>query len=140
MDSSFGLTGLLAATTYEWRVRNVCTTSPLTTSNYTALAEFTTAATFAKSYNPAIAATNETANWKVVIYPNPAQQKAVLQVSGLNNYAVSISNAEGKVLWQSATVGTSAMTLPVTNLASGIYIVSVKSKTEMKNIRLVIEK
>ncbi len=139
-DSTFALTGLTVATIYQWRLRTICVINPFTASNYTALFEFTTSASFAKAFNPAIVQTDESKSWKASIYPNPALQKAVLQVSGLNNFVATISNTEGKVLWQTSIVGKNSLALPINNLATGVYIVSVRNKTEIKNIRFVVEK
>ena len=139
VDSFVNITGLLSGTVYEWQVQTVCTTSPLDTSGYSALIEFTTPSTLAKSVSLPIAKSVAIEKWKASVYPNPAKSKAVLQVSGISNYAVSISTTEGKVLWQTNTVNRSALVLPVAGFSSGIYVVTIKHLTGTKSIQLVVE-
>lgn len=139
VDSFVNIANLLPGTVYEWQVQTVCSTSPLDTSGYSALVEFTTPTSLAKSVSAPIAKSVATEKWKASVYPNPAKNKAVLQVNGISNYAVSISTTEGKVLWQTNTVNRSALELPVAGFSSGVYLVTIKHKTSTKSIQLIVE-
>ncbi len=143
-DTSYNLSNLFAGTSYEWKVRSICSTSPIITSDYTAVAGFTTTGSpdiFRMPSPAAKSVTGVTASLDASVYPNPASRNATLQLKGVvSDYAVSIVNAEGKVLWQSQRLNSTIVPLPVDNLAAGMYIVIINTATERKTLRLVIQR
>ena len=139
-DSLAAISGLTASTTYEWRVRTVCSNSPLTTGNFTGYAEFTTPSSLVARSSGTDVMKAEEAKWQAMVYPNPAKQKAILQVIGLNEYTVTVTSAQGKVLWQSGRNSTDNISLPVGSFASGVYLVSIAGKNETKTVRLIVER
>lgn len=79
-------------------------------------------------------------NTKETIFPNPADNKAVidLQSFGSNNVSVKIFNAEGKELHTGQIKTNSGMEISTENLPSGIYVVIVESATIRKSFKLLV--
>jgi hypothetical protein len=72
------------------------------------------------------------------LYPNPASDAAKLQVSGFSGKAVvTITDLTGKTVWQQEGLTNGSYTLPLANLASGLYIVTVRDGKYFKSIKLV---
>lgn len=136
-DLAYNITGLLASTQYEWKVRGVCQTSPLVTTSFTDLSYFTTTGASARAVD---IVNFGTAAFDAVIYPNPAGENAVLQVSGsaLKKLSCTLADPTGKTIWQSRT-GNSTIELPVKGLAAGVYVVTVLNGNERKVLRLIKE-
>jgi hypothetical protein len=65
---------------------------------------------------------NENVNsTEITIYPNPA--KNVLTISGIKDCEIKIYDATGRLLMATKNEGT----LPIANLESGIYFISIKN-------------
>jgi len=72
------------------------------------------------------------------LYPNPSDGPVSLLLSGPASSAlVSITGAEGQVLWQKKVNGNSTTRLPAEKLSSGVYMVLIKSGEEQKILKLV---
>ncbi len=72
------------------------------------------------------------------ISPNPVASSALLQLTGeVKNASVTLSDMSGKVLWSTTVNNTMQIKLPVEKLTKGIYIVSVKSGSATKTIKLL---
>jgi len=68
----------------------------------------------------------------VSVYPNPVVSTVNLQLRTTRggNYAVKIVDANGKLYYSSnrtLSAGASAVGIPVSNLAKGVYIITVQS-------------
>ena len=70
------------------------------------------------------------------IYPNPANE--TVTISGIDFGKVGIFNGLGQLLIQSEIQGNSAIN--TSNLQTGIYIIKIESKSEVKFEKLVISK
>jgi hypothetical protein len=71
------------------------------------------------------------------LYPNPVTGPATLVITGASpETTVSITDMHGNTIWQHQYTGGS-LTLPAQNFASGVYIITVKSGTDSKNIKMV---
>jgi hypothetical protein len=82
--------------------------------------------------------TASSGNVKVLLYPNPAQNAANLRLSGFTGgVIVTVTDMAGKVVWQQDKLTNSTYTLPLANLASGVYIVTVKDRTGIRALKLV---
>jgi hypothetical protein len=78
----------------------------------------------------AIHNTENTSN-KIVIVPNPSESNADLQLtlSQATNLQISITDISGRQVWKKDITtgkGNSSITLPATQLASGIYTIKIK--------------
>lgn len=74
------------------------------------------------------------------IYPNPTTSNATVAVTGkFKDVTISIANVSGKILLQNSYSNQSVINLPTEKLASGTYIITIKSKDETKTLKLVKE-
>lgn len=71
-----------------------------------------------------------TKKWDITVYPNPARDKIELTINGVNRHSlpVKIVNALGQLVWQQQVALTNQyrqLTIPITQLAAGIYYLNV---------------
>jgi len=77
-------------------------------------------------------------NASVVIYPNPVSDKLLLSYTGVNsNIQLDIVDALGQVVYTSKTVVANPITIPVSNLASGNYVLRITDGAEVINTKFV---
>lgn len=136
---SKNVSGLVAATTYQWRVLTGCRTTPDTlTSGYTNGAEFTTLT--APSFNGNEDINTLQAELSISLSPNPAVNSSMLRVSGAKGaVSVFVSNLSGNILWQSLGNTNTMIAIPVNKLTSGMYKVMVKDDENSKVLNLIKE-
>lgn len=142
-DTLYNFGNLFPGTKYEWNVRSVCSVRPITTSANSATIFFTTTGSPVVFRPKAVEETKagQSVKWDPSVYPNPAAAIATLKINGnIKDYTVTISNSEGKVLWVSSRMSSSTVSLPVQNLPSGMYLVTVKDDSEIKTTRLLVQK
>jgi len=73
-----------------------------------------------------------------ILYPNPTQGAATLQIKGSSkDVNVIITDMAGKVIWLIKGDNHSQINLPTEKLAAGLYTVTVKSGKDSKNLKLV---
>jgi len=83
-------------------------------------------------------AITNTSSFNASIYPNPVTSNAALQISGnTKNIRVTISDINGKKLWQSNNVNGKLVTLPTEKYLPGTYFVTVINGPDSKTIKLV---
>lgn len=81
-----------------------------------------------------------TTAFNALLYPNPVNGVALLEIKGnVKNISVTITNINGQMLWQNKYTNQSQIKLPTEKLTAGVYIVSVKTGTESKTLKLVKE-
>ncbi|HRI22294.1 MAG TPA: T9SS type A sorting domain-containing protein, partial [Panacibacter sp.] len=134
----FRLTGLTAATSYEWQVQAVDSGANglLAKSAFTASLTFTTAAAaFADNNNSESSATAANGNTKgFMAYPNPAATQFRIQYTTANlneKVSVLLKDVNGKTVWnKNNTVATSVngTFVDVSKLSPGIYMLQVISE------------
>ena len=127
------INGLLANTTYNWRVQTVCITPK---SGFTNGTNFTTAA----SFTARVASTDamNSSGLMATLAPNPATSVSVLRISGtFKPVTVTLSDLTGKMLWKLGNVTGGRIDLPVANLSAAMYIVSVTDGNETRILKLV---
>ncbi len=74
------------------------------------------------------------------LYPNPVMSTATLQIKGnTKSVSVSIADMSGRKLWESNSIKSTFVNLPVEKFAAGTYLVTVKSDIGNKTIKLVKE-
>lgn len=94
-------------------------------------------------YNPALATnTFETADFKVVIAPNPAQEFIAIQTQmAENDLKVELIDALGKVVKTSTIVQGSTLTIIETDTVyNGVYFVTISNGRETKSHKVIIQK
>ena len=76
-----------------------------------------------------------------VVYPNPANTQATLEINGLNQDAkVVISDLQGRILSQdSINAGTSRYTINVSDMASGVYYIRIVTDNVISTQKLIVE-
>lgn len=141
-DTSVTLNNLVAQVSYDWRVRAICTTAPLTASGYTAVSTFMTGSGNKGMYVRApLPVSVENEPLRAIVYPNPANKAATLQLSGtVGEYILTLSAPDGKVLWQTNKLSKSTVELPVANKPPGVYLITLNIGNEKKILKLVIER
>ena len=76
--------------------------------------------------------------FEVALFPNPSYGNAALQISGdAKSVSVSITDVQGKTVWQGTNKNARLINLPTERFAKGTYFVIVKNDSESKTIRFV---
>ncbi len=134
------LYNLTPATTYQWKMLSACKTIPDTvTSNYVTGPEFTTLAKFAaaKMANENVKGINA---FEAKVFPNPATSIATVKMSYVtNDLKIILTDLSGKILWHNDKINDVNISIPVSNLANGTYIIIVKDKEHNQTLKLVKE-
>ncbi len=131
------ITGLTPGTQYEWRVLTGCSLSPLVYSPYRRRT-FTTAASSVIIANEDAMDISIEKDLNVLVYPNPVSSTATLRVTGNQDaFNVTMTDISGKMLWKAQHLTGRDIKLPVANLASGTYLVTVSDTHKNKTIKLV---
>jgi len=135
-DTSFKATGLAAATTYEIRVRAVCTVVGVQ-SRYTQIATFTTTGF------PENSVTRNGVS-AITISPNPAQDAFKIRLNSSVNGRISIYiiDAVGKKIFsetRNASVGLNEFLVDISRLSKGVYLVQVETNDQKVVTKLVKE-
>lgn len=74
------------------------------------------------------------------VSPNPSSADAVLSISNSKSaVSITISSMSGKTIWKSSGIKTSQVSLPVQNLASGLYYVKVSDGISNAVVKLIKE-
>ena len=76
-----------------------------------------------------------------VVYPNPANTQATLQINGLNQDAkIVISDIQGRILSQEEiSASTTTYTINLNNMASGVYYVRIVTDNVISTQKLIVE-
>jgi hypothetical protein len=82
-----------------------------------------------------------TKKWDITVYPNPARDKIELTINGVNRHSlpVKIVNAVGQLVWQQQVMLTNQyrqLTIPVKQLAAGIYYIHVNDHEYKQTITI----
>ncbi len=79
----------------------------------------------------------------MVVYPNPAQGSTMAEVKtkGYQAYTLAIYDLMGRLVWRISRTNSdgSQVSLPLTNLASGLYIVQARTADESVSQRLLVK-
>lgn len=136
--ATLSLTGLVANTTYQWRVATRCKNNGTSGfSPYSTVKKFTTAtaAVFA-SVDASDAAITQAG--VITLQPNPATTHTLLTINGkLKDASITLIDFSGKPVWRSGAVSSNNVLIPVSNLASGVYLVKVNNGAATKILKLV---
>ena len=133
--TSRNVTGLTAATTYQWKVLTGCRITPDTVASaYSTGPEFTTLAT------PSLTIAADANSFSASLSPNPAINSSVVKINGASGaISVTVTNVAGSILWQSAGNTNNLIEIPVNKLNSGLYHVIIKDDVHSKVLNLVKE-
>ncbi|MFK7934386.1 MAG: T9SS type A sorting domain-containing protein, partial [Saprospiraceae bacterium] len=128
-------------TTYEWRVRSVCSGS---TSDWSAICSFVAGGGNNQSCGGGLVFGGTTINTDVegfVIYPNPVSE--VVNISLPNdvkpNATVRLLNAFGQVVSvQQVDLGNFTIQQDVANFAPGLYFIQLKNGNETMTQKVIV--
>ncbi|CAN5235223.1 hypothetical protein BH09BAC2_BH09BAC2_11600 [soil metagenome] len=74
----------------------------------------------------------------VIVYPNPVADKLMINYRGVSaNVNVEILDAVGKLIYNSKTVVTNPISIPVQNLSSGNYILRITDESGVLNTKFL---
>ena len=122
------ITGLIPNTTYQYRVRTDCNASGTFNSGYTAVGTFSTPLRLGEGNDHILS-----------LYPNPSD--GVVTINYTKNYSVRIFNLLGEVVYlNEVSNNDESLTIDLTHLNNGIYVVSVSSEEGVMTQRLEILK
>jgi hypothetical protein len=127
------INGLLAATTYQWRVKSKFADG--TYSVNSATASFTTLA-----LRSGLELADNTGN--LVVYPNPAVDKLNLEfpfTEGISTKITVVNTIGQTVLEQIVSDDLSTTQLNIQSLTKGLYVVTVKNGDNTLNARFIKE-
>jgi hypothetical protein len=135
---TLNLIGLTVNTTYQWHIATKCKPSVVVYSSYSAIKQFTTAASFVLSstINEADA---ESKTSSITVYPNPANKTATVQVnsSKVNNYSLELTDISGKTLQTktgSLSAGSNQIMVDVSKYASGMYMINLTDEEHGRKV------
>ncbi|HPE97542.1 MAG: T9SS type A sorting domain-containing protein [Chitinophagales bacterium] len=83
--------------------------------------------------------------WEMDLYPNPASENAYIQIGSSDNTTAEllIANIQGELVYREViqiSEGNQIVSLPVSNMAAGVYMVSLVSENGlMQNEQLIIQ-
>lgn len=134
--NTYHITGLLANTTYEYRLQTYCTPSGSTKSKFTSIANFTTTLRLSS---------NLTEGEEIIsLYPNPAADQVELTINSNTDRSgtLKIYNTVGQVMMNDVIIlneGSNHLSLTLTSFPAGIYFVEVEQGGEKMMQKLVKE-
>lgn len=81
----------------------------------------------------------ETNNYKIAIFPNPAQDYVEIKLSETGNHLIKLFDNTGRLVYNKTSTNNSLI-IPLTDYVSGIYIVSVSNeKGDLFSTKLVVK-
>lgn len=90
--------------------------------------------------NPIALGVNETVPGAVsVVYPNPAKDVLHVDMKGANITGISLSDMQGRTFKTVTPAKNTLVTIPVSDLSAGIYIIAVQTETGVTTNKVVIE-
>ena len=123
---------------YVWKVRTVCNASPLTTSAWSGLENYTTAACFAGGEVEKTTDSENNSNL-ALIFPNPTNDYTQISFESTGLFHVILMDLSGRIIKESSYLISEDQTqqIDISNLHSGIYLLQITSEKESQQYRLV---
>jgi hypothetical protein len=136
--TSLQLQGLLPGVEYSVRVRANCSLCAINSGNrsdFSAPYHFMT--------TPAKSTYNEGGLQSVALYPNPSRGTVVLKLnlSQVSETLVEVKDIRGSIVYsrqQQALAGESEISLNLSHLSKGLYIVGVRSADVLQSVKLIL--
>ena len=73
-----------------------------------------------------------------MLLPNPAQHITILSITGnIKPVTIILRDLSGKLLWKKDHVMEKSISIPLGNIANGIYFISVNDGRQPKTLKLV---
>jgi hypothetical protein len=86
-----------------------------------------------------LSATEAIDNYSVELFPNPAKDQFNVRVQNASLETVTVYNVNGQLVNLTENINSNSLTLPVNELARGVYMVQIKTDKGVENRKLVIE-
>lgn len=86
-----------------------------------------------------VASVNETEKEALVSYPNPATNQVTVETKMEEVYSISIKNINGQTVLNQKSEGSLSVTLDVSQLSKGVYMLEVQSEKQTVSKKLVIQ-
>ncbi len=127
--TSATLINLLASTTYEFKIKAICSGG---SSTFSSLQNFTT---------PVVRNEYVADNlFSMMVFPNPTF--GIINVELLfpvNNFSIELTNVLGEILWRNETSDTN-MNIDLSNKAAGIYFLVYRDENRVETKRVIVER
>jgi hypothetical protein len=142
------LTGLTAATTYEWRVASVDSANKITAvGKYADSVSFTTTGTGFEGVTNDDARNFETKDAADInIYPNPVSSQLHIQLNGMaansnSKVLLMLKDMNGKTMWSNEnTIASSSANVDVSRLPAGIYFLQIIQGNKNVTKKIIVAK
>ncbi|HYV95390.1 MAG TPA: T9SS type A sorting domain-containing protein [Chitinophagales bacterium] len=134
--NSYTITGLVANSTYQYRIQTFCSLSGSSQSGFTPVQTFTTTLRLGSGSFPI--------EEMMSMYPNPATSEVMLVINAAIDHSgtVKVFNAMGQVMKEctiSLTEGSNQLSLNISSFPAGIYFVEVQNEEVQVIQKLVKE-
>jgi len=86
-----------------------------------------------------VASVKETKNEEFISYPNPATDQVTIETKMEEDYTISIKNLNGQEVLTQKSSGSASLTLNVSKLSKGLYLLEVRSAKQTVCDKLVIQ-
>ena len=81
---------------------------------------------------------NDPTSLKACIYPNPANNNVMIELQQPTTGYVSINDLTGKQISHIELNAVNAITIPLNNVANGVYMISIKTKNSIQSQKLIV--
>lgn len=126
INNQTDVTGLSFNTKYYWRIR---ATNLISTSKWSETWSFTT-------MPEPLSALND--NSDVIVSPNPFEQKVLIRnLKHFDVEVIKLCNLYGNVVYELITNKFDEITIDLSNVPRGVYLLSISTKREKMNIKLI---
>ncbi len=86
------------------------------------------------------AVVNADVRFDASVYPNPALSNSILSLTGdVQNVIITITDLNGKKVWQNNIFNSNVVMLPTQNLVAGMYLITATNGKEIKTLKLIKE-
>lgn len=118
-NTSFTLKNLAPGTTYQYRLRSVCSSDGTYISNWSAIGTFTTSAQGAPNRLD-----GDVFEAAMELYPNPANDVINLVLTSVSdNNSLEVYNAMGQLIMLNHNISDNVARINISDLQSGLYII-----------------
>ena len=124
------LTGLAASTTYQWKIRTMCSSGTGNQSPWSAIQSFTTTTSIGGRF---ISQSSVPVGNEFSIYPNPASDQLNISLPPGNYFSVEIINASGKTILKNQD----EKKINISQLPAGIYFVKITTGSEFYSQKFI---
>lgn len=138
-SNSAVLLNLDPLSTYEWKVRTKCASSPLLYSSFSSSSSFTTG--ILRQGDPSELSATAGSKTEAVIFPNPASSEIRVSLNSEEQvFIIQLLNIDGKVLLEKEIINDEGMyeeSFGISHLNNGLYLIRISSENTSVTKRFI---